>query len=98
MCLLTLAQFWASRVKLLIKYRQYIIVNVANEWSPNGNNLLYREAYKSVITTIRNAGYSGLLMADTAESLWPPIMYGKDLLSYDPSHNLVFSLHCYSKW
>jgi mannan endo-1,4-beta-mannosidase len=66
-----MAQFWADNVWLLIKYRQYVIVNIANEWSTNGmmsdlNGGMHRwrNAYIESVRIIRNAGFSGTLVVD----------------------------------
>jgi mannan endo-1,4-beta-mannosidase len=66
-----MAQFWADNVWLLIKYRQYLIVNIANEWSTNAmlsdmNSGLqkWRNAYIESIRIIRSAGFSGTILVD----------------------------------
>jgi hypothetical protein len=84
---------------LLIKYRKYIIVNIANEWAGTSAEM-WRDSYKPVITTIRNAGFSGLLMIDSSTNQDPkgPILYGNDLIAFDPANNLVFSVHTYGRW
>jgi hypothetical protein len=40
-----LAQWWANNVWLLIKHRRFIIVNIANEWSPWG----YKTSFSSYL-------------------------------------------------
>jgi hypothetical protein len=86
-------------MQLLIKYRKYIIVNIANEWAGTSPQMWY-ESYQPVITTIRNAGFSGLLMIDSSTNQDPkgPILYGNDLIAFDPANNLVFSVHTYGRW
>lgn len=76
---------------VLIKYRQYVIVNIANEW---------REDYKVIISMFRNAGYSGELIIDSSNNQDPTsvVLYGNDLVSYDPFHNIILSIHRYARW
>lgn len=84
---------------LLIKYRKYIIVNIANEWAGTSAEM-WRDSYKPVITTIRNAGFSGLLMIDSSTNQDPngPILYGNNLIEFDSAKNLAFSVHTYGRW
>lgn len=97
-----MAQFWADNVWLLVKYRKYIIVNIANEWSPWGTSPWdWYQAYKGAIKIIRDAGFSGTLVIDApayAQDPNGPKWYGQDLINYDPVSNLVFSLHMYAQW
>ena len=97
-----MAQWLADNVWLLIKYRKYLLVNIANEWSPWGTSETYwRDSYKYAISIIRNAGYSGTLVIDAsayAQNPNGPKLYGNELLSYDPAYNLLFSIHMYAEW
>lgn len=97
-----MAQHLADQVWLLVKYRKYILVNIANEWSPWGTaETFWRDSYKTAITTIRNAGYSGALVIDAsayAQNPNGPKWYGNELLSYDSFNNLIFSVHMYAQW
>jgi len=98
-CLLKMAQWWASQVSLLIKYRKSILVNIANEWAGTGYTM-WRDSYYPVITTIRNAGFSGALIIDSCCNQDPngPLLYGNQLLQNDPFQNLIFSVHIYDTW
>ena len=97
-----MAQYLADQVWLLIKYRKYILVNIANEWSPWGTaETFWRDSYKTAINTIRSAGYSGALVIDAsayAQNPNGPKWYGVELLSNDPFNNLIFSVHMYAQW
>lgn len=97
-----MAQFWADNVWLLIKYRKYIVVNIANEWSPWGTAPWdWYQAYKGAIDIIRNAGFSGTLVVDAPAYAQDPNgikWHGQDLLDHDPVTNLMFSLHMYAQW
>ena|GEM_PF-628525 len=93
---------------VLKKHQRTLLVNIANEWS-NGNESAYswREAYKSPITILRNAGvispividlagyaqnYGAGLATDSGSST----TYGQLLENYDPKHNILFSVHMYA--
>ena len=94
-----MAQYWADNIELLIKYRKYIIVNIANEWwgtSPE----MWRDSYKAAITIIRDAGFSGALIVDgnTNQSPVGVKLYAKSLIEYDRFHSLIFSIHIYAQW
>jgi mannan endo-1,4-beta-mannosidase len=97
-----MAQYWANNVWLLIKYRKYILVNICNEWSPFGTNLLFwLQSYSNAISIIRAAGFSGVLIVDAsayAQNPNGPITYGKQMIANDLANNLVFSVHMYSQW
>jgi mannan endo-1,4-beta-mannosidase len=79
-----------------------VILNIVNEWSPWGTaTTFWRDSYKTAISTIRNAGFSGAMVIDASaygQDPNGPILYGQQLISYDPSKNLIFSVHMYSQW
>jgi len=87
---------------LLIKYRQYILVNFQNEWKgdPPTNFAQWRDHMKQVISRFRNAGFSGELVVDSSNNQDPTgvLLYGAELVAFDPAHNLIMSIHMYSKW
>jgi mannan endo-1,4-beta-mannosidase len=97
-----MARFIANNVWLLVKYRKYIIVNIANEWSPWGYAIAsWRDAYKTAIQIIRDAGYSGTLVVDASAYAQNPNSiksHGGELVTADTYRNLVFSLHMYAEW
>ena len=97
-----MARFLANNVWLLVKHRKYIIVNIANEWSPwNYPIASWRDAYKTAIQIIRDAGFSGTLLIDASAYAQNPNSiktHGGDLLSTDSYKNLLFSLHMYAEW
>lgn len=100
--LIEMAQWFADQVWLLIKWRKYILVNIANEWSPWGTSLTFwRDSYLQAISVIRNAGYSGTLVIDAsayAQNPNGPKLYGQEILNKDSSKNLLFSVHTYVEW
>jgi mannan endo-1,4-beta-mannosidase len=84
--------------QVLLDYRAYLIINIANEWSGTSN---FQSAYQSAITTLRGAGIQHTLVIDGSG-------FGQDsdslfnnaaaLTSADSQHNLVFSVHMYGNY
>lgn len=81
---------------------KYALVNIANEWgSASLSDTAWRDAYKTAITTIRNAGITNTIVIDGSgwgQYVSPIKNYGAALLSHDPQHNLLFSVHMYGAW
>lgn len=102
--LIKMAQYWVSNDvrNVLDDNRQYVLVNIANEWSSRGiSHNTWRDAYKECIKIMRNAGIANTLVIDGAEygqNLKCIQSYGQQLLDYDPQHNLLFSVHMYGDW
>jgi mannan endo-1,4-beta-mannosidase len=97
-----MAQWFADNIWLFIKYRKYIMINIANEWSPWGTKeTFWRDSYNTAISIIRNAGYSGCIVVDApgyAQNPNGPKLYGQDMLNKDQFFNILFSVHMYSAW
>jgi len=105
-----MAQFWASKSSFLTRpdIAKYILINIANEWGSwalaTNNAVAWRNAYRTAITTMRNAGINTTLIIDAPNcgqdrNNGSTIKaYGKELQSYDPRHNLLFSVHFYGEW
>lgn len=100
--LTAMANWWADHAWLLVKYRPYILVNIANEWSPWGTTgTAWLNAYNNAISIIRNAGFSGTLVVDAPAYAQDPnavFNHGQQMINADPRRNLVFSLHTYAQW
>ena len=85
--------------QVLLDYRAYLLINIANEWSGTGSN--FQSAYQSAITTLRNAGLEHTLVIDgsgfgqDANSLFNS---ASALTTADPERNLLFSVHMYSQY
>lgn len=89
---------------------KHILINIANEWSDwymasptNAPDItVWRDAYKTAITSIRNAGIKSTLVIDGAgygqDLQYSLRTFGKELLNHDPQHNLLFSVHMYCDW
>ena len=97
------ASWWADRAWLMNKYEREVVVNIANEWGRRGavSDEQFRDAYKSAITTVRNAGIRNTLIIDAnqwAQELGPVRRYGSELYEHDPQRNLGFSVHYYCEF
>ena len=105
-----MAKFWASKSSFLTSagIARYILINIANEWGDwamaNQNQSQWRDGYQQAITTIRNAGINTTLVVD-APGCGQDLrdgntmkLYATGLQSYDPKHNLLFSVHMYCEW
>ncbi|MES1165329.1 MAG: cellulase family glycosylhydrolase [Verrucomicrobiota bacterium] len=98
--LLDMARYYttADVKQVLIDFRQYLLVNIANEWSGQSN---YASAYQAAISQLRTNGINHTLVIDGSG-------FGQDassiftnaaaLTSGDSQHNLLFSLHMYGQF
>jgi len=96
-------KWWKDRIWNLLKYyKEYVIINVGNEWSPWGTPYdKWCRAYKKAIEIIRSVGWEGALVIDASAYAQNPdsiLAYGNELLNSDPKKNLIFSLHMYAEW
>lgn len=99
--LLVLAEFLTEpEVKaLLMDYEQYVLVNIANEWS--GNDTDFLAGYSEAIDTIRDAEIPLTLVIDAngwGQNAGVIDKHALTLLDHDPQHNLVFSNHMYESF
>ncbi|MFD2572784.1 RICIN domain-containing protein [Spirosoma soli] len=107
-----MANWYAARASYFrqTNIAKHVLINIANEWSDwymasptNAPDItVWRDAYKSAITIIRNAGITSTLVIDGAgygQDIAASLRtYGQELLNYDPQHNLLFSVHMYCEW
>lgn len=107
-----MANWYAARASYFrqANIAKHVLINIANEWSDwymasptNAPDItVWRDAYKSAITIIRNAGITSTLVIDGAgygQDIAASLRtYGQELLDYDPQHNLLFSVHMYCDW
>ncbi|MBI3517842.1 MAG: cellulase family glycosylhydrolase [Bacteroidetes bacterium] len=93
---------------ILQKYKQSVIVNIANEalqvnWSSNPTTALatYKSTYQNIITNLRNVtGFDFPLMIDAPDcgqhsDAFITSNTAADLITFDPKHNIIFSAHAY---
>lgn len=97
----TNAQWYATNRSVFINHQRTVLINIGNEWSNNSSDTQWRDAYRTAITTIRNAGIVTTLVCDGpgfGQKASGALNFGQDLLNFDPQHNLLFSLHMYALW
>lgn len=98
--LLQLAKYWADNVWLLQKYKDKILVNIANEWGDwDMDGSYWKNAYISAVNQIREAGFYGTLIIDaygSGQRVDGIKQYAHELLQVDS--NLLFSAHTYDAW
>ncbi len=90
--------YWISLKKLLNDNKDYVIVNIANEWYGSSNAFSWRSGYVTAIKSLREAGIKNMLMVDAAG--WGQYadsirISGKTVFNADPDKNTVFSIHMY---
>jgi len=102
-----LIPWWTNpaRVAMLNQHKKYLIINLANElgqyrWQGYSTAALnnFKNAYKTAITSIRNAGLKMPIMIDGSDcgsDIRIFIDAGQELIDHDPEHNLIFSSHAY---
>lgn len=102
-----LVPWWTRQdvVDVLKKHRRYLIVNLANElgsyrWAdpPAAGLDAFEAAYKTAITTVRNAGLAMPIMIDAPDcgtSIHAFTNIGQELIDHDPNRNLLLSVHAY---
>ena len=88
--------------KILMPFEKYLLINIANEWGDHHMTAeFWKESYKQTVTLLREAGYKTTLVIDApgwGQDIAAIQDYGKELLSHDPLHNLLFSVHMYYSW
>lgn len=92
------ANFWIEMKDALIGNEDYVILNIANEWTGSWDSAKWSEGYTSVIPKIREAGIKNTIMVDAGgwgqygESIKA---HGADVFEADPDRNTMFSVHMY---
>ena len=90
--------YWKEMKSILSANKQYVIVNIANEWYGTWDGSAWASGYQSAIPSLRAAGIHNLLMIDCAGwGQYPDsIKYnGSSVVEADPDHNMMFSIHMY---
>lgn len=95
--------FVSTEMKSIIKkYDKYLLLNIANEWGSHEVTAEYwKKAYEKCISLFRNEGIESLIVIDApgwGQNSDPILLYGQQLIDYDPLHNLLFSVHMYGSW
>lgn len=88
--------------EMLLRYENYLLINIANEWGDHTmKNDYWYTAYKQSVGVLRKAGYKTTLVIDGSgwgQNISPILNHGKDLIDDDKEHNLLFSVHMYGSW
>jgi mannan endo-1,4-beta-mannosidase len=97
--LLAMAQYYArADVRQVLKdFREYALVNIANEWSGND----FRGAYSQAVSYLRANGVPHTLVIDAngfGQNGQAILDNAAALSAADPEHNLVFSVHMYERF
>ena len=97
--LLDMARYYASsQIKpILVDYEQYLLVNIANEWSGAD----FAGGYAAAIEHLRAAGINHTLVIDAngwGQNIASILADGRALLDADPEHNLLFDVHMYESY
>ena len=80
------------------KYKEWVLLNIANEAGSDNNDSTFITNYKNAITHLREAGYTIPLIIDAPD--WGKdeqviIRSWKEVFDHDPLKNIMFSVHTY---
>jgi mannan endo-1,4-beta-mannosidase len=97
--LLTMAAYYASAPvkQILLDFEEFLLVNIANEWSGTD----FRGGYQAAVAQLRAAGINHTLVIDAngfGQNANSIVTDGAALLAADPQHNLLFSVHMYDAY
>lgn len=92
--------YWLSMKELMNEHKDYVIVNIANEWLGTwGKASVWTSAYQNAIRKLRNEGLENVIMVDAAgygQETSSCIDNCQSVLSADEDGNTIFSIHMYS--
>ena len=94
--LLTMVAYYTSAPvkQVLLDFEEFLLVNIANEWSGND----FRGGYQAAVAQLRSSGINHALVIDAngfGQNAASIATDGAALLTADPQHNLIFSVHMY---
>lgn len=90
--------YWKEIKDILNANKQYVIVNIANEWYGTWNGSAWADGNKKAVKALRSAGIENMLLVDCAGwGQYPDSVkdYGRSVYEADPNKNLAFSIHMY---
>ena len=91
--------YWKEIKSVLIGQEAYVIINIGNEPYGNVNTSGWVNDTKNAIVSLRNAGFTHLLMVDAPSwgQDWEFVMRDNaaSIFNSDPLRNTVFSIHMY---
>jgi hypothetical protein len=94
----TCVDWWVKPevVRIIQKYEEYLLINIANECGQTVSDADFKTGYTSAITKMRTAGIHVPLVIDAAkygQDIDILQSVGPDLVTADPDHNLLLSVH-----
>ncbi len=101
------ANWWIKPdvVALVQKHKSMVMANIANEFgyvnwagTPAAALITWKDNYKQMITSMRNAGITVPIMIDAPDcgtSIDVLLGAGAEFLLHDPKHNIICSAHAY---
>lgn len=96
----TAVNYWLEMKDVLNAHKDYVIVNIANEWLGTwGNASTWTSTYQSAIRRMRSNGIENVIMVDAAgygQETSSCINNCQSVASADTTGNTMFSLHMYS--
>ncbi len=92
------AKYWAEMKDILNENKDYVILNIANEWVGTWDSSTWAQGNQQAIKVVRDAGIKNMIMIDAAG--WGQYAnavkeQGKNVFNSDPDKNTVFSIHFY---
>lgn len=97
--LMEMAEYYSREdvKEVLLEYEDYLLVNIANEWSGED----YFDGYSAAIEHLRDNGINHTLVIDAngwGQNGQVILEEGQRLLDADPQRNLLFSVHMYEQY
>lgn len=96
----TAVNYWLEIKDILNANKDYVIVNIANEWLGTwGLGDTWKNTYCKAVSTIRNAGIENVIMVDAAgygQETSSMIDNCQSVKAADSTGNIMFSIHMYS--
>ena len=96
----TAVNYWLELKELLNAHKDYVILNIANEWLGEwGNGSTWASTYQNAIKKLRSNGIQNVIMVDAAgygQEVSTCIDNCQSVAAADPTGNTMFSLHMYS--
>ncbi|OUM69972.1 glycoside hydrolase family 5 protein [Piromyces sp. E2] len=93
-------EYWKDFKDLFNTHKDYIILNIANEWmAANNQSDLWAETYISAIKSLRKIGFEGAIMVDTSgygQEAASLISHAPKIVKADPTGNVIFDCHVYA--
>ena len=92
--------YWNELKDLFNDHKDYVIVNIANEWLGSWNKgELWEETYIKAVQDMRRKGIENAIMIDASgygQESGPIINSARRVLEADPDKNIIFSYHVYA--